>query len=895
MVNQNDKIITKLKSDLEAAQRRINRLVKIADRRRYSAKLQNTLYQISELSALDTPMSEFFAKLHDIIQELMYAENFYIALYNDDNKTWGMAYFKDSVDTNTIDKLQNIPIADIAGTLTGYVLRTGTALFANETKQGELRAAGEIGDIGADSCEWLGIPLVMSGKKLGVMTVQSYDPNRRYSKSDMALLQFVSRHISTAVMRRQDDEHIQQINKALETRVQVRTAELQAALNQLKQEFSQRQHSQQVQSACYEIALQSQAHENMPEFFQSVHAIINRLIDARDFYIALYDRTTELLSFPFLVDKFLTHLPTVHLPESEFIHSDLLTAKVLHSAKTRIFDAKEINKLRAPYQDARTLPTTWMGVPLLSNHKVIGAVVIQSHEAGMEFSSSDRELLEFVASHLSSAVQRRIDAEALSQAHNRLMESNEQLKKRIKDRTAELEILLTQRNSIAEKLTHDAHHDSLTNLPNRSLLLDRLNNAIGRFRRKKNLAFAVLFLDLDRFKVINDSLGHLYGDRLLIEVGKRLMDCVRPGDTVARLGGDEFCVLLDDINQAEEVERVARRILMAIATAFILDEHKIYTSTSIGITTNVHRYKDAESVIRDADAAMYRAKADGKNRYAFFNEQLLQNALERLQLETDLRQAVEEKSLLVYYQPVYSLKDGELVGFEALSRWRHPMRGMISPLTFISIAEETGIIGQLTDNIFEDVAGAIQEWHNVYGKIFPINVNISTKQISDTKLLQYILSILRHYMIPPSSIKVEITESLLMNNFDAAQTLLQSLCNEGISVLLDDFGTGYSSLNYLHQFPITSIKIDRSFVLQSTHAEKAKGLLAGISYMAKKMDLSLVAEGIETIEQLKLLRSLDIEYGQGYLFGAPMPKQDAENLIIKKYHPIFATLQPDEE
>ncbi|HEY9624230.1 MAG TPA: EAL domain-containing protein [Crinalium sp.] len=431
-----------------------------------------------------------------------------------------------------------------------------------------------------------------------------------------------------------------------------------------------------------------------------------------------------------------------------------------------------------------------------------------------------------------------------------------------------------------ERLMHNALYDALTDLPNRTLLMERLHQVVRLAKRNSNYLYALLFLDLDRFKVVNDSLGHLIGDRLLILIAKRLSNCLRPGDTVARLGGDEFVVLLEAIQDVSDVTLVADRIQRELAQSFNLEGHEIFTSASIGIALSTTGYDSAEDVIRDADTAMYRAKAKGRAQHEIFNKGMHARAVALLKIETDLRRAIERQEFLLHYQPIVSLKTSSITGFEALLRWQHPVRGMISPAEFIPVTEETGLIVPIGLWVLREACAQMRKWQLKFPSKVPltISVNLSGKQFLP-RLIDNISQILKDTELDPRHLKLEITESVLMENAESAATMLSQLQALGIQLSMDDFGTGYSSLNYLHRFPIDTLKVDRSFINKLDRDGEQLAIVRTIMTLAWNLGMEVVAEGVETAKQVAQLKALKCEYGQGYFFSKPLDSETAEQLI----------------
>jgi diguanylate cyclase (GGDEF)-like protein len=414
--------------------------------------------------------------------------------------------------------------------------------------------------------------------------------------------------------------------------------------------------------------------------------------------------------------------------------------------------------------------------------------------------------------------------------------------------------------------------------------MSHLDRIVKRAEFVGDLRFAVLFLDLDRFKIINDSLGHLIGDKLLISFSERLESCVRPGDIVARLGGDEFTVLLNDLEDPEDAVRVAERLSQCLTKPFKIDEYEVFTSASIGIVVSDDVKRQPEDYLRDADTAMYRAKEAGKARYEIFNSKMHIRNMTLLKIENDLRRAIERNEFRVFYQPIVSLETGEIREFEALIRWQHPEHGLVEPFEFIEVAEETGLIIPIGTWIIEEACRQNMRWQKRFpqSRGFMMSVNLSAKQLLHPQLLSRIREILTRTRMKPSRLRLEVTESVVMGNSEQSLEVLNSLKKLGVSLSTDDFGTGFSSLSYLHRFPFDALKIDRSFIGQMDSNVKSAEIVRTILMLAHNLNLEAVAEGIESELQLKQLQILGCKLGQGYLFAKPLETRAVEQLVLQK-------------
>ncbi|HEX8194733.1 MAG TPA: EAL domain-containing protein [Pyrinomonadaceae bacterium] len=439
---------------------------------------------------------------------------------------------------------------------------------------------------------------------------------------------------------------------------------------------------------------------------------------------------------------------------------------------------------------------------------------------------------------------------------------------------------VTLRKTAEDKLRHDASHDALTGLPNRASYTRKLEQALARSKETGKL-IAVLFLDLDGFKLVNDSLGHVVGDDLLKGTAGRLLECLRGRDTVARLGGDEFTILLEDLPDISQAVRVAERVKQRLTEPFELAGQEIFIGTSIGIATSEIEYADSSEILRDADAAMYQAKARGKGCYVVFDQEMYANASRLLRLANDLRRAAERDELMVHYQPVQCLDTDEICGFEALARWNHPVFGVLMPSEFVPLAEENGLINQIDSWILAESCRQMREWQKsgLVGPEITISVNVSTRQFAQNGLVENVRRVLRETGLNAACLQLEITESAMAKNLKNTARVLKELSQIGVSIALDDFGTGYSSLSYLHEFPISTLKIDRSFITRMSEESDGAEIVRAIIALARNMQMQVVAEGIETLEQLEQLREMNCDFGQGFLFSQPIPASEVANCI----------------
>jgi diguanylate cyclase (GGDEF)-like protein/PAS domain S-box-containing protein len=440
---------------------------------------------------------------------------------------------------------------------------------------------------------------------------------------------------------------------------------------------------------------------------------------------------------------------------------------------------------------------------------------------------------------------------------------------------------ISDRKESEKRLLHDAMHDGLTGLANRSLFMEHLRVMLKRSRNRKAVPFALLYLDYDRFKVINDSLGHAEGDKLLKYIARRLESCVRPGDLIARLGGDEFVILLSEITDTAEALLVAERIQNDLKVAFDLGGREIYTTASIGITLSTSGYQSADDMLRDADIAMYYAKSRGKAQYQIFDQAMHKNASRKLQIETEMRGALQRREFEVLYQPILRLDSGGLIGFEALLRWMHPKRGIISPEEFIPLAEENGLIVKLGEMVIENSCKQLRSWQTILpgAESLTMSVNLSSKEFLQLDLVERISGHLRESGLDPRFLKLEITESHIMENSETAGSVMHRMRDLGIEMCLDDFGTGYSSLSYLHRLPVSCLKIDRTFIGRMTQTDENREIVETIVRLGQNLKMQVVAEGIETMQQFTELTEMGCEFGQGYLFASPLSNDLARQFI----------------
>jgi len=841
----------RIASAMELAEQRLT-----AQRLEKTAKLQTALFAIADLASGELDMPEMLARIHGVVGELMYAKNFFIALYNAARDSVRFIYFADEHDSLVVDPMQEFPAEEMRSSLTLAIIRHGRPAMGPSRlllEEFELDYP-ESDQYGPDSQDWLGVPMIADGVVLGAIVVQSYDEPSRYSEEDRALLAFVAQHILTALMRKQAHEE-------LERRVEERTRELTT-------EVRERQRGEKLQAALYSIADLASSELDMKEMLRRIHAVVGELMNARNFYIALHSAERDTIHFIYFADEMDTNMYDTEkeIPVSQMGNS--LTLGLIRHGKAVRGAAHEVaERLAVPGGIGLGTPAAdFLGVPMIAEGEVRGAVVVQTYDKTLRYTEEDSALLSYVAQHILTALARK--------------KVQGELERRVEDRTRELAAAVSElREQIAvreraeQQLVHEALHDSLTGLPNRAFLYGALERALSRLQRDPDHRFAVLFLDLDRFKVINDSVGHLYGDQMLQQAGERLAACVRESDVVARLGGDEFALLLEDVQLPEDACHTAQRVIQALSEPMYIGGKELFTSASVGITLGNSRYRKAEELLRDADVAMYRAKAHGRHRFEIFDEKLHQEALQLLDLEVDLRRATLRDEFEPHYQPIVDLRSGRVAGYEALLRWRRPGSEIMLPGEFLKVAEDSGSIEQIDWRLFEH---ACREVSALVGQGGYITINVSPRHFRAPARAHQLHDKLAAYRVPPRCLRVEVTEGALLENPDQVFATLDALRKDGVLAVLDDFGTGYSSLSYLHRFPLHALKIDRSFVSALLPGDRggSSAVVRAVLALANTLGMEVIAEGIETEVQRDCLLEIGCEQGQGFLFSHARPARE---------------------
>ena len=822
-----------------------------------SKRLQHALYEISDLAGSGLEMHDMLAQIHEVVGGLMPAENFYIVQYDGKRETMRYLYFADSRDAFDPDAGIEYAVDHSMHSMTAALLRHGRPLIGSPREiieslniQDDEYAGGPMSE------DWLGVPLLRDTQVCGAIVVQDYDRAKRYGSEDRALLEYVAQHILTALDRKT-------VQVELERRVKERTHALELASIELQAEVVERERAEKLQQALFRITELSVSADSLQRFYAGLHSIIGELLYAKNFYIALLTSDCKFIEFPYIADE-IDIRQIRDRPRAKG-----LTEYVIDTGRPLLADRARIQALETQglVNSFGPLAHCWLGVPLSRDDAVIGMISVQSYTQDIGFTERDQELLTFVAHHIDAALARKHAQDTLIAAHAELETQVQTRTHELADANRELRVQIAERLRVEQRLRHQARHDSLTGLPNRGQLQERLDDAIAR-ASTGGKAFSVMFLDIDRFKLINDSVGHVAGDALLVESSRRISQVIGRDDIVARIGGDEFAILAEGIDDAQTAEQYAGAIQRVLGQSTWIEGREVFPSASVGIALWHPRYCKSEELLRDADAAMYRAKRGGRNRSELFDEEMRAEAMLLLDLEADLRRAIMHDAFEPHFQPILRLEDGKQVGCEALVRWNHEHRGLLTPAQFIGVGEDSTLIEQVDWLMYAHVVSSMGEYPGHY-----VSINVSPRHFLSDNFADRLLRMLDEADQDPRRLRIEITEVALIEDAPRALRILRDLRSHGIAALLDDFGTGFSALSYLHRFPIQGLKIDRSFVsgLEGDTSTESLALVRAILAMALTLGIDTIAEGIETDRQREILVEQGCQFGQGYLLGMPLP------------------------
>lgn len=848
----------------------VPQLQKITDKYKRSERIQRALFDISELAGSVSELTRLYSAIHEIVGDFMDARNFFVALYEHDDELVDFVYFIDQFDEKEV---RQIPAAQLMNGVTGYILRTGNHLVLTAENFDEQCQQLKFQAFGKRPVDLIGVPLKRGSRVIGAMVVQSYDEAVRYAQDDLDLLLFVSQHIVNCLDRVTSREVTEQT-------IRERTKQLREINDELQDEILERQKVESLQQALFEISeIAASLDGEMKDFYASLHDIISRLMSAPNCYVATLNESKDHLKFPYYSDEIEEYVEA--RPLSRGLTEYVLrtgTAELINTAK--VHELKELTEISAQTADHMIKHSnSWLGSPLIVEGEISGVIAIQTYGGSYQYTLKDLELLRFVSHHIAVAMERKRAAESIQRY-------NLQLSQKVRERTDELHKTnlylkkqIEERKEIELKLIHDAHHDSLTNLPNRVMFNSRLELAIANKKRYPDHNFAVLFIDLDRFKQINDTLGHHAGDMFLVEVAYRVGKCIRAHDLLARLGGDEFVILLDSFEDFQDVEEVAVRIIQSIAKPFELDSKEMYSGASIGIANVESTYQSADELIRDADAAMYQAKRLGRGRFIMFDTSMRQKLLEELELENEFRRTLKDKAFDCFIQPVLNFNQNTYLYHEFYIRWIHPEQGKVKREQFLKVVQQSGLTSEVDSFILDKALQVLRHWRSVGGQASQqkIAINISISHLLQSKLVDQIVSTISNSKIDPSNLVLEFDENDLNKRGQFLLPAIKKLKKAGMILVLDNFGSGLASLNYLFSYPFDFVKIDHRFVRSLPRSKRNLNLIKSVMAMSGQLNIDLIAEGIEKQSQYDALVNAGCNFGQGRFLQNAQPMDDVLN------------------
>jgi diguanylate cyclase (GGDEF)-like protein len=839
---------------LEELRELVPQLQSITKKYKHSESIQKSLLDISELASSINELSSLYPAIHDIIGDLMPAQNFFVAFYEEE-EIIDFVYFVDEFDEQVISQ---VSADDLKNSLTGYILRTGHHLFLTQETYQQQLADISVKDLGADPVDWIGIPLKRGTQVIGAMVVQSYDESIRYNREDLEILLFVSQHIVNCVDRVKSRE-------LTEKTIRQRTKQLRKMNEELQEEISERQKIESLQQALFEISeLSASVEGDMHDFYAAIHDTLSRLIGAPNCYVAILDKENQMLSFPYYIDEVSSAVESrpMSLGVTEYIIRHGSAELIDYNRVQQLCDDNELSSYVA--KNMRIKLNSLIGSPLIIDGEICGVIAVQSYSKEKEYNFKDLEFLRFVSHHIAVALSRKQSSDAIKAYNQKLAEEVKERTEELNSTNLFLQKQIEERLQAQQQLEHDAQHDSLTGLANRVLFNSRLELALASKQRYVESNFAVIFIDLDRFKQINDSLGHMAGDLFLKEVSVRISSCIRGHDLLARLGGDEFVVLFDNYESPNDVEEISARIISSIAKPFNIENKDMYSGASIGIAYIESGYQTADEVLRDADAAMYQAKSLGRGRYIVFDKTMRDKLLEELEIESEFRKILKAEAFESYSQPIINLATQEQIYQECYVRWEHSSIGRIKRDQYWQIAEQCGLTVEMDKFMLTKACEILKGWQlNEADADKQIAINLSIHHLTQTSLAKQLIEQVKDAGVDPKQLVIEFDENALNRRSQFFLPAIKILKRAGITLVLDNFGSGLASLSYLYSYPFDYVKIDHYFVKTLPRSERNLKLIQSVLSISSHLKFKLIASGINTQEQYQALMDAGCELGQG--------------------------------